>query len=128
MPASNVLQAVLSPEDPLFGLIYYVLGGWVCTLAFRFSPCLIPRSVNWLESCPFTRGDPHIPGAFPFIICATPEPGFTVCVAGLQLLFTVFRRLHRPKMCGHRPVSSHNPKVDSILASLIWSRNVDFLN
>jgi hypothetical protein len=36
MPAvlPDVLPAI-SPEDPLFGLIYYVLGGWVSNLLFK---------------------------------------------------------------------------------------------
>jgi hypothetical protein len=55
----------LSRQDPLFGLIYYVLGGWVRT--FTYSQPIIPpifHTVNWLERCLLTRGDSHIPGAF----------------------------------------------------------------
>ncbi|KAJ7829774.1 hypothetical protein B0H14DRAFT_3465450 [Mycena olivaceomarginata] len=49
MPASNVLQAVLSPEDPLFGLIYYVLGGWLIgsSLVLLLEGILISQVYNY---------------------------------------------------------------------------------
>ncbi|KAJ7114374.1 hypothetical protein C8R44DRAFT_881220 [Mycena epipterygia] len=48
MPAVNVLPA-LSPEDPLFGLIYYVLGGWLIgsSLVLLLEGILISQVYNY---------------------------------------------------------------------------------
>jgi hypothetical protein len=69
MPAVEVLPAI-THADPLFGLIYYVLGGWVYPLLGVLAK-LIFRAAHWLECGPPARRDLDIPGLFThFIPCA----------------------------------------------------------
>lgn len=66
MPAVEVLPAI-TREDPLFGLIYYVLGGWVYLL-LGLPAKLISRAAHWLECGPPARRDLGIPGLFIYFI------------------------------------------------------------
>ncbi|KAJ7866082.1 hypothetical protein B0H14DRAFT_2573627 [Mycena olivaceomarginata] len=59
MPAVEVLPAI-THADPLFGLIYYVLGGWVHPLLGVLAK-LIFRAAHWLECGPPARRDLDIP-------------------------------------------------------------------